>query len=119
MGLLIALRLAQAGIRVQVLEKNSDLNDAPRASGYFGGALLALKKAGIMDKALALGFAGRGIAWRKSLADDGLGNKRMGDTLAHLSFPRDSTPLDGTDAILYLRQSVLSELIFDEALRSG
>ncbi|GJP90341.1 hypothetical protein CBS115989_6238 [Aspergillus niger] len=118
-GLLIALRLAQAGIRVQVLEKNPDLNDAPRASGYFGGALLALKKAGILDKALSLGFAGRGIAWRKPLADDGLGNKRMGDILAHLSFPRDSTTLDGTDAILYLRQSVLSELIFNEAMRSG
>ncbi|SPB49193.1 unnamed protein product [Aspergillus niger] len=59
-----------------------------------------------MDKALALGFAGRGIAWRKSLADDGLGNKRMGDILAHLSFPRDSTPLDGTDAILYLRHVI-------------
>nr|XP_001397952.2 FAD binding domain protein [Aspergillus niger CBS 513.88] len=100
-GLLIALRLAQAGIRVQVLEKNPDLNDAPRASGYFGGALLALKKAGILDKALSLGFAGRGIAWRKPLADDGLGNKH------------------GTDAILYLRQSVLSELIFNEAMRSG
>jgi 2-polyprenyl-6-methoxyphenol hydroxylase-like FAD-dependent oxidoreductase len=118
-GLLIALRLAQAGIHVKVLEKEHDLSDAPRAAGYFGGALLALKTAGLLGRVISLGFTGRGIAWRKPLTDDGLGGERMGDVIARLNFPVDSVTLDGTDAIVTLRQSILTRLIFDDALNTG
>ncbi|PKX91318.1 FAD/NAD(P)-binding domain-containing protein [Aspergillus novofumigatus IBT 16806] len=118
-GLLTALLLAQAGIGVDVLEKGTTLDESPRAAGYFGGALLALKRAKLLEKVTAQGFTCRGIVWRKPLADDGRESKRMGDVIAHLSFPQDTSKLPGMDAIVSLRQSELVKLIFADAMETG
>ena len=60
-GLLIALRLGQAGIQVDVFEKEESLSDNPRAAGYFAAALLALKKANVLASVRQHGFTTHGL----------------------------------------------------------
>lgn len=118
-GLLTALYLAQAGIRVEILEKAGALSISPRAVGYYGGALLALKRAGILEKMHRAGFTSQGLGWRKPITDDGRGGKRMGDTIARLRLPKDDSTLDGLQTTIYLRQSELTKLLLQEVLETG
>lgn len=66
-GLLIALRLARAGIKTSVFEKDAALSSAPRAAGYYGGSLISLARAGVLEKMQATGCPAVGLSWRKSL----------------------------------------------------
>lgn len=86
-GLLIALRLGQAGITVDVFEKEEKLTDYPRAAGYFAAALLALKKSNVLESVRQQGFTTHGLYWRKPIADDGSSGKRLGDIITCLAFP--------------------------------
>lgn len=117
-GLLSALRLAQAGINVVVLEREPALNDLPRATGYFGASLLTFQKAGVLEKIRQRGFAAAGICWRKPLKDDGNGGKALGDMVASLPLAADDTPGNITGTIC-LAQSKLTKLLFEEVLATG
>jgi len=48
-GLITALKLAQAGINVLVLEAEATVNDAPRACIYFGATIAALDNLGLLE----------------------------------------------------------------------
>ncbi|KAK4031583.1 putative fad binding domain protein [Parachaetomium inaequale] len=119
-GLFVALRLAQAGITVDVMEKDATLSDAPRAAGYYGGTLVALARAKVLEKAVDRGFVSTGLCWRKPVADDGEGGKRYGDIIARLPFPYgDPNSVTGKVPSLMLPQSKLAKLFFDEAKATG
>ena len=72
-GLLTALLLARAGIHVSMIEKEAQLGDSPRALGYYGGCLIALQRAGVIEKIKNAGFITRGTCWRRQISDDGAG----------------------------------------------
>lgn len=90
-GLFLAYRLGKAGIEVVVIEKHNHLSHQPRAAGYYGGATLALKDAGLLDLVAKRGHVGLDLAWRTTVKDDGNGNKVWGDRLAHLPFDQSAT----------------------------
>ncbi|KAH6698518.1 FAD-binding monooxygenase [Leptodontidium sp. MPI-SDFR-AT-0119] len=119
-GLLVALRLAQAGIKTALLEKGSTLDDSPRAVGYFAASLIAFHKAKILNKIEDVGFTSAGIVWRNPITDDGKGGKKLGEPIAHLPLPTDPQSGHGfTNGTLYLRQSELSKLVSKEAVAAG
>lgn len=114
-GLLTALRLGQAGIRVQLFEKEEKLSDQPRAAGYFAAALIALQKANVLEPVREAGFTTRGLYWRKPLVDNGRGGKRLGDVIARLTFPK----AHGIDSGVIYPQSDLAKLLYQYAIATG
>jgi 3-(3-hydroxy-phenyl)propionate hydroxylase len=64
-GLLSALALARQGIEVTVLERETRLNDSPRAAVYHWCVLEVLEKFGVREDAEAEGVIVRGNAFRK------------------------------------------------------
>ncbi|KAE8364851.1 FAD/NAD(P)-binding domain-containing protein [Aspergillus caelatus] len=119
-GLMTALKLATVGIAVDVIEKNAELSRQPRAAGYHGAALAALKRTPVYKEAAKLGFSGNGICWRKPLVEDGEGGMKMGDIIASLPFAsNEETRDDHGMGILYLPQSQLTELLYKAALQTG
>lgn len=114
-GLLTALRLGQAGIKVDVIEKEEHLSERPRANGYYEAALLALEKARVLESVRDAGFSTYGLCWRKLLVDDGSGSKLMGDFIAKLTFP----DLDGLGSGVIYPQSELVKLLFREVVATG
>ncbi|KAI9162809.1 FAD binding domain-containing protein [Paramyrothecium foliicola] len=119
-GLAVAARLSKSGIRVDVVEKRPHLDEASRAAGYFGAALNALARTGVLEKARALGFLAGGICWRKPLLEDVNGEKKLGDVIAKLPFPSVQVE-DYPEPIsaLILPQSKLSQLLYEECISSG
>ncbi|GIC93648.1 uncharacterized protein Aud_010136 [Aspergillus udagawae] len=115
-GLLTALRLAQSGIKVDIVEKEEGLGDAPRACSYYAAALHALQKANVLDDIKSTGFTTSGLCWRGPLADDGNGGKRLGEMLACL-------PIVGTNdwdhGVVNLQQSKLAGLFYKKAVETG
>jgi 2-polyprenyl-6-methoxyphenol hydroxylase-like FAD-dependent oxidoreductase len=115
-GLLTALRLAQSGIKVDIVEKEADLSDAPRACSYYAAALHALQKADVLDDIKTTGFTTSGLCWRGPLADDGNGGKKLGEMLACL-------PIVGTNdwdhGVVNLQQSKLAILLYNRAIGTG
>ncbi|KAK3302923.1 uncharacterized protein B0T15DRAFT_402797 [Chaetomium strumarium] len=73
-GLLLALLLARAGIRVELLEQTSALDTNPRASHYTAESCMEFDRAGVLDEVRAQGFTPDGVSWRR-LDDDGDGGK--------------------------------------------
>lgn len=117
-GLLIALRLAKAGISVKVVERNGELEDSPRAVAYFAGALISLQRAGVLRKVIDAGYGAHGFAWRKPLVDDGQGGMRLGDILATQSFPigeHNGIPT----GLIHLTQAELNKLLYKETISAG
>jgi 3-(3-hydroxy-phenyl)propionate hydroxylase/6-hydroxy-3-succinoylpyridine 3-monooxygenase len=55
-GLITALGLARAGVRVSVLEALPDIPDSPRAMVYLWHVLAGLQDVGILDDAIRAGF---------------------------------------------------------------
>lgn len=114
-GLLTALRLGQAGIKVDVIEKEEHLSERPRATGYYAAALLALKKARVLESVMDAGIPTYGLCWRKPLVDDGSSGKKMGDLIAKLTFPE----VDDLGSGVIYPQSELGKLLFREAVATG
>jgi 2-polyprenyl-6-methoxyphenol hydroxylase-like FAD-dependent oxidoreductase len=56
-GFINALGLAQAGIRVMIIEAESAINSSPRAAVYFWSVLAGLERLGILAEAESIGFA--------------------------------------------------------------
>jgi 3-(3-hydroxy-phenyl)propionate hydroxylase/6-hydroxy-3-succinoylpyridine 3-monooxygenase len=56
-GFINALGLAQAGVRVMIIEAESAINSSPRAAVYFWSVLAGLERLGILAEAESIGFA--------------------------------------------------------------
>ena len=56
-GFINALGLAQAGVRVTIIEAESAINSSPRAAVYFWSVLAGLERLGILAEAESIGFA--------------------------------------------------------------
>lgn len=63
-GLLTALGLGQAGIRVTVLEAEANLNSSPRALVYHCSVLPHLRDLGVLNDCVKAGFLRQDYAWR-------------------------------------------------------
>lgn len=63
-GLILALMLAQKGIRATVLEKADDIDRNPRASFYSAPTIHELRRAGLMDDIMRQAFVPDGVSWR-------------------------------------------------------
>lgn len=63
-GLIIALMLAQKGIRATVLEKSDDIDRNPRASFYSTPTIYELRRAGLMPDIMKKAFVPDGVSWR-------------------------------------------------------
>jgi len=65
-GLLTGLRVAQAGIRVTVLEALPKIEDSPRAMAYQPVAVKELDRAGILDDVRKIGGRSQKVCWRRT-----------------------------------------------------
>lgn len=127
-GLFTALKLAQAGLNVEVIDLLPGRSTAPRAAGYYGGALVALRKAGVYDEMLRKGYLADGLAWRALPEDDGKGGKTFGKSIARM--PVLQPVLKDSPAEMYghpeleggmviLPQSSFAKILEDQALATG
>ncbi len=62
-GFINALGLAQAGLRVTVLEAEAQISDSPRAAVYFWSVLDGLERLGILEEAERIGFRKQDYTW--------------------------------------------------------
>lgn len=111
-GLFTALKLVQAGVHVDVLEKDTKVNESPRAAGYYAGAMAALLKSGIVPSMVELGHVENGLAWMKPPIADGAGGKKHGDKVAFIPFP-EATREHPEKGMLILPQSKFTRLLLD------
>jgi 2-polyprenyl-6-methoxyphenol hydroxylase-like FAD-dependent oxidoreductase len=119
-GCFIAYRLGKAGIPVRIFEKEATLPYTPRAVGYYGATQVVFQECGLYDLVRAEGFMTAGLCWRTPPIDDGQGGKRLGDMLAAQPLCDPSDPVkDCPSGLLNLRQSELTKLILQEALKTG
>ncbi|OAP56664.1 hypothetical protein AYL99_08776 [Fonsecaea erecta] len=121
-GSLTALKLGQAGVDVDIIERLPETSNAPRACGYFGAVHLVLKEMGIYELVREEGFMTRGLCFRKPPKDDGQGRggKVFGDIVANLPFcAPDDHLLEPGAGVLNLPQAQLNQLFLREALKTG
>lgn len=119
-GCLVALKAAQAGVDVDIIERLPATSDAPRACGYFGAVQHFLNEIGMYELIRDEGFMTRGLCWRTPPKDDGQGGKILGDVIATqpLCAPND-TVLEPGAGLLNLPQANLNKLLLREALKTG
>ena len=119
-GCITALKLGQAGIDVDIIERQSTTNDSPRAVGYYGAAQVFLNDIGMYRLIREAGFMTRGLCWRKRPTDDREGGKKLGTMIAcqPLCAPDDKV-LDVGAGLLNLPQADLNKLSLREALKTG
>ncbi|KAJ5738499.1 hypothetical protein N7493_001654 [Penicillium malachiteum] len=119
-GLFLALRLAQSGIKVTVLEKGPHTSELPRACGYAAAVQHEFAKAGIYEKIKeAGGFITAGPCWRKAPVDNGLGGKDNGELVATFKRHIDDPKMPPGSGTLNFPQAQLSELLCKEAVDTG
>ncbi|KAH7195002.1 hypothetical protein DER44DRAFT_734873 [Fusarium oxysporum] len=95
-GLLLALMLAQKGIRSAVLEKDEALNKSPRAVAFSGPVHHVFQEVGIYDTILQDAAQTPGFCWRKIAEDDGRG-----------------------DYVLQYSQDKIGQMLLDRCLETG
>ena len=64
-GLLLGLLLAKRGIRVQLLDLSSGVDNQPRATHYGPPAMYELRRAGVANDVREEGFIPKTVCWRK------------------------------------------------------
>ncbi|EXJ70435.1 uncharacterized protein A1O5_06503 [Cladophialophora psammophila CBS 110553] len=120
-GCLTAIKLAQAGIDVQIVERLLETSEAPRACGYFGAVQGFLDELGLYTLIRDQGFMTRGLCWRGLPKDnDSKDGKRFGDIVAvqPLCAP-DDTSFPVGSGLLNLTQGQLNKLFVHQALQTG
>ncbi|KAL4810490.1 FAD/NAD(P)-binding domain-containing protein [Aspergillus unguis] len=119
-GCFIAYRLAKAGIRVQIFEKEADLPYSPRAVGYYGATQNVFQECGLYELVREEGFVTAGLCWRDPPTPNGQGGKSLGRMIAKqpLCAPGDTVRACPA-GLLNLRQSELTKLVLREALKTG
>ncbi|KAJ6099082.1 hypothetical protein N7467_000617 [Penicillium canescens] len=110
-----ALRLAQAGIMVDIIETEQQLSEEPRAVTYYASALVALDKMGIIPDMKEAVFVSARFCWRKPIRYDGQGGYKIGDIICRGPVPRDRNA-HGIRGILHLPQAELTKLLFEKAI---
>ncbi|KAJ5936837.1 hypothetical protein N7466_003287 [Penicillium verhagenii] len=119
-GCFTAYRLGKAGIPVRIFEKESTIPSNPRAVGYYGATQVVFQESGLYDLIRAEGFMTAGLCWRTLPIDDGKGGKRLGDVIAAQPLCDPKDPVKGCPSgLLNLRQSQLTNLLLQEALKTG
>ncbi|VUC25025.1 unnamed protein product [Clonostachys rosea] len=123
-GLLLALQLAQSGIRSVVLEKEIRLNDAPRAIGYHGPIHKVFEDIGLYDQIIHDGMPSGGYVWRTLPIDEEVnGNKirKLGKIIGTNNMGRRND--DGSYELgkytIQLAQTELSKLFINAAANIG
>ena len=96
-----ALRLAQAGIMVDIIETEQRLSEEPRAVTYYASALTALDNMGIIPDMKEAVFVSARFCWRKPIRYDGQDGYKIGDIISRGPVPRDRNA-HGIRGILYL-----------------
>lgn len=115
-GLLLALLLGRKNIRSIIIEKGESVDVSPRGVLHYPPVLEVFKIAGIYDTVVEQGFLMSGNSWRKPLADDGNGNKVLGETIAKLQtceMNPDGTYPEGQFCVDFV-QSKLVALLLEE-----
>jgi 2-polyprenyl-6-methoxyphenol hydroxylase-like FAD-dependent oxidoreductase len=103
-GLLVALRLGQQGIKTLVLEAHETLLPTTRAMVYMPVVNRVLRELGILGLVMGHAFLNRdGVAWRDT----------QGDILAQLPLGTDSTG-DDFEGVLLIGQSRMNALVLQE-----
>lgn len=105
-GLLTALKLARAGVRVTVVEALPHIGQWPRALVYHPPTVEALDKLGLLDDMKAVGVTKKDYQWRSV----------DGDILLRL----DMSAIEGTTPYAYnlhLGQHVLADIVMKHLLR--
>ncbi|KIW72481.1 hypothetical protein PV04_00669 [Phialophora macrospora] len=97
-GLLVALRLAKAGISTTVLEMLPYVEQSPRAAVYHAVSVRELDRAGVLEDCRKRGSTGSDVCWRKL----------NGEIIAEI----DRRPEPGEYEVLVLGQHELAEVIF-------
>ncbi|UPK93560.1 hypothetical protein LCI18_004495 [Fusarium solani-melongenae] len=116
-GLLVALRLGQAGIKTVLVEKDAAISELPRAVGYFAASQISLHKAKLYDKIRSEGFMSPGNYWRKATVSNSQGFRKLGEVIARLGLGgNDATGYSIGEGLLNLPQAALSKLILREVL---
>ena len=64
-GLVLSLLLAQAGIRVTLLDSGSTIDSSPRAAHYAPSAIQILQRAGVLEDVRRDGFIPGDMSWRQ------------------------------------------------------
>ncbi|KAF7560189.1 hypothetical protein G7046_g3958 [Stylonectria norvegica] len=128
-GLLLALRLAQSSIGCLVFEQESDVNQAPRAIGYYGPIHTVFQEAGIYDRVAKEGMPAGGYVWRKlpqtdETGDDGLSEqkqKQLGSIIGWniMSRPDSNGNYELGHYSIQLAQSDLCKILLEEAAKTG
>ena len=97
-GLLVALRLAKAGIATTVLEMLPYAEQSPRAAVYHAVCVRELDRAGVLEDCRKRGSTGSDVCWRKL----------NGEIIAEV----DRRPGPGEYEVLVLGQHELADVIF-------
>ncbi|KAJ5693117.1 hypothetical protein N7462_002540 [Penicillium macrosclerotiorum] len=119
-GCFIAYRLGKAGIPVRIFEKESAIPYSPRAVGYYGATQVAFQDCELYDLVRAEGFMTAGLCWRTLPINDDRGGKRLGDMIAAQPLCDPDDPAKACPSgLLNLRQSELTKLVLQEALKTG
>lgn len=120
-GLFVSLRLVQMGIPVLILEKEKTPQPAPRALGYFGAAMFALKRAGIWDDVKARGPTFGALGWRKGAVTQADGSKRWGDEIAYWNLADGSPYKEGEPGwgMVIMGQHLFREILLPKIEASG
>ncbi|KAH8585599.1 hypothetical protein B0O99DRAFT_475748, partial [Bisporella sp. PMI_857] len=64
-GFSLSLALAQEGVEVTLLERDSTVSDAPRAAHLMAPGIQILARAGVLEDVREAGFLPKNMAWRK------------------------------------------------------
>ena len=118
-GLFTALRLAQAGIEVNVIERLPERSTAPRAAGHYGASLMALKNAKIYEKMLAAGDLQDGFGWRAAPVPNEKGIKSLGKQLGALRIYQNEDTDAQVGGMLVLPQADFTRILEEEVLSTG
>lgn len=120
-GLFLALRLGQSGIKVTVIEKDNTTSELPRACGYASATQFAFANAGVYEKVKeAGGFITPGPCWRKPLVQNKDGGMNQGEIFAVFKRSKQDDPsFPPGSGTLNLPQSELLKLLYREAVATG
>jgi 2-polyprenyl-6-methoxyphenol hydroxylase-like FAD-dependent oxidoreductase len=104
-GLLVALRLAKAGIPTTILEMLPHVEQSPRAAVYHAVSVRELDRAGVLEDCRKRGSTGSDVCWRKV----------NGEIIAEI----DRRPEPGEYEVLVLGQHILAEIILSHVERTN
>ncbi|KAL6252577.1 hypothetical protein RBB50_000296 [Rhinocladiella similis] len=98
-GLILALLLGQKGIKVDVLDASTKLDEQPRATHYNSPATHVLQRVGVLDEIRERGVISKRITWRKP----------DGELLAALDL--DSIPEESPQRMVALPLNEVSQIV--------